>query len=329
MRYLDDHGEIRTLEAEGLLATVIQHEMDHLEGVLFVDHLTGLKRDMILRKLTKTKRLQAAGADRTGPAARFYGNAGFAVPALRGLAASRHEVLAVYTQPARPAGRGKHARPSAVQDLATSLGLEARTPRTLRGEAEQAAFSAFGADAAVVAAYGLILPKPILDAPRHGCLNIHPSLLPRWRGAAPIPRAVMAGDTETGVCIMQLDEGLDTGPVLASETTVIGPRDTAGDLHDRLAELGRDLMLSVLGEITAGTANAVPQSTDGVTYAAKIEKSETRIDWRRPAAEIDCHIRGLAPVPGAWFALDGVRIKVLAGATGFRRRCATRPHDGR
>ena len=242
----------------------------------------------------------------------FMGTPDFAVPALRGLAASRHEVLAVYTQPARPAGRGKHARPSAVQDLATSLSLEARTPRTLRGEAEQAAFSAFGADAAVVAAYGLILPKPILDAPRHGCLNIHPSLLPRWRGAAPIPRAVMAGDTETGVCIMQLDEGLDTGPVLASETTVIGPRDTAGDLHDRLAELGRDLMLSVLGEITAGTANAVPQSTDGVTYAAKIEKSETRIDWRRPAAEIDCHIRGLAPVPGAWFALDGVRIKVLA-----------------
>ncbi len=242
----------------------------------------------------------------------FMGTPDFAVPALRGLAASRHEVLAVYTQPPRPAGRGKQPRFSPVHLMAQSQGLPVRTPRTLRGEEDQAAFAALGADAAVVAAYGLILPKPILDAPRHGCLNIHPSLLPRWRGAASIPRAVMAGDDETGVCIMQLDEGLDTGAVMACERTNIGPRDSTGDLHGRLAELGRDLLLAVLDDVAAGTANAMPQAGDGATYAGKIEKSEAQIDWRRPAKEIDCHIRGLTPAPGAWFELAGERVKVLA-----------------
>lgn len=242
----------------------------------------------------------------------FMGTPDFALPALQGLVSSHYEVLAVYTQPPRPVGRGKQLRPSPVQRLAQSLGLEVRTPRNLRGEDDQSRFAALNADAAVVAAYGLLLPKPILDAPHSGCLNIHPSLLPRWRGAAPIPRAVMADDDETGVCIMRLDEGLDTGPVLARAATKIGPRENAGDLHDRLTGLGRDLMLSVLGDLSAGSLSPVPQAEDGVTYAAKIEKAETQIDWRRTSNEVDCHIRGLALEPGAWFALGGERIKVLA-----------------
>jgi methionyl-tRNA formyltransferase len=242
----------------------------------------------------------------------FMGTPDFAVTALRGLAASHHEVIAVYTQPPRPAGRGGHARPTPVELAARTLDLEMRSPRTLRGEEDQAGFAALGADAAVVAAYGLLLPKPVLAAPRLGCLNIHPSLLPRWRGAAPIPRALMAGDAKTGVCIMQLDAGLDTGPVLAREQTAIGPRENAGDLEDRLANTGRDLMLSVLDDLAAGSLRPVPQPDAGATYAPKIEKSETQIDWRRPADEIDCHVRGLAPRLGAWFALGSERIRVLA-----------------
>ncbi len=237
----------------------------------------------------------------------FMGTPGFSVPALEAVAA-RHEVVCVYTQPPRAAGRGQKPRPSPVQAAAEALGLPVRTPARLKAPEDQADFAALGADVAVVVAYGLILPQPVLDAPRLGCLNIHASILPRWRGAAPIHRAVMAGDAETGVAIMQMEAGLDTGPVLAEARTPIGPEDTTGDLHDRLADMGAALIAEVLDRLPL---DAVPQSGDGVTYAAKIDKAEARIDWTRPAAEVDRLIRGLSPFPGAWCEVAGERVKLL------------------
>ena len=237
----------------------------------------------------------------------FMGTPEFSVPALRAIAA-RHEVVAVYSQPPRAAGRGQKPRPSPVQAAAEALGLAVRTPARLKSPEDQADFAALGADVAVVVAYGLILPQPVLDAPRLGCLNIHASILPRWRGAAPIHRAVMAGDAETGVAIMQMEAGLDTGPVLAEARTPIGAGDTTADLHDRLAEMGAGLIVDVLDRLPLP---AVPQAAEGVTYAAKIDKAEARIDWSRPAAEVDRLIRGLSPFPGAWCLAGEERLKVL------------------
>ena len=240
----------------------------------------------------------------------FMGTPDFAVPALDALVAAGHEVVAVYTQPPRPAGRGQAERPSAVQLRAEALGLPVRSPRTLRTAEAQAAFAALEADAAVVVAYGLILPGAVLEAPRLGCLNIHASLLPRWRGAAPIHRAVMAGDAETGVCIMRMEEGLDTGPVYLRAAIPIGPQDTTGALHDRLAALGARLVVEALKRLPGLTP--VPQPAEGATYAAKIDKTEARVDWSRPAAEVDRLIRGLSPFPGAWTGIAGERVKLLA-----------------
>jgi len=238
----------------------------------------------------------------------YMGTPDFAVPALDALHAAGHDIACVYTQPPRPAGRGKKPRPSPVQARAEALGLPVRHPASLNGPEEQAEFAALNADLAIVAAYGLILPQAILDAPKQGCLNIHASLLPRWRGAAPIHRAIMAGDAESGVCIMRMEAGLDTGPVLSRAATPIGPDETTGDLHDRLARIGADLVTDTLARLPLPE---VAQPEDGVTYAAKIDKAEARVDWNRPAEEIARHIRGLAPFPGAWTVADGERIKLL------------------
>ena len=233
----------------------------------------------------------------------------FSVPALDALAVAGHDIAAVYTQPPRPAGRGKKDRPSPVQSRAEALGIAVRHPKTLRDAKAQADFAALNAEIAVVVAYGLILPQPVLDAPRHGCLNIHASLLPRWRGAAPIHRAIIAGDAETGVCIMQMDAGLDTGPVLLREATPIGPEATTGDLHDRLSAMGARLIVEALDRLPELEPRA--QAENGVTYAEKIDKAEARIDWTRPATEVDRLIRGLSPFPGAWLQIGGERIKLL------------------
>jgi len=241
----------------------------------------------------------------------FMGTPGFAVPVLDALIGAGHQIVRVYTQPPRAAGRGKALRPSPVGVAAEAAGLEVATPASFRDPEVIASFAALGADAAVVVAYGQILPQAALDAPRLGCLNLHASLLPRWRGAAPIQRAIMAGDGETGVSVMRMEAGLDTGPVLAEARTAIGAQDTAATLHDRLAAMGAPLMVVTLAELDAGTARAVAQSVDGVTYAAKITKAEARIDWTRPAAGVDGHIRGLSPFPGAWCEIAGQRVKVL------------------
>ncbi|MBP0483706.1 methionyl-tRNA formyltransferase [Sagittula salina] len=242
----------------------------------------------------------------------FMGTPEFSVPVLEALVEAGHEIAAVYCQPPRPAGRGKKARPTPVHARAQEMGLEVRHPVSLKSSHEQAAFAALGADAAVVVAYGLILPQAILDAPRHGCLNIHASLLPRWRGAAPIHRAIMAGDDMTGVCIMQMDAGLDTGPVLLRQATPIAPGETTGDLHGRLSQIGAAAIVQALDRLPSLTA--VPQTEVGVTYAAKIDKAEAAIDWTRPAAEIVRQINGLSPVPGAWTHVEGERVKLLAAA---------------
>jgi methionyl-tRNA formyltransferase len=245
----------------------------------------------------------------------FMGTPDFAVPALRALVAT-HEVVAVYTQPPRPAGRGQALRPSPVQVAAEALGLPVRSPVSLRGEASAADLAALRAEVAVVVAYGLILPQAVLDAPARGCLNIHASLLPRWRGAAPIHRAVMAGDAETGVCIMRMEAGLDTGPVLLREATPIGAEETTGDLHDRLSAMGARLVATALTRLD--TLTPEPQPAAGATYAAKIDKAEARIDWSRPAVEVDRLIRGLSPFPGAWTLADGERLKILRSRLGSR-----------
>ena len=238
------------------------------------------------------------------------GTPDFSVPVLQALVDGGHEIAAVYCQPPRPAGRGKKTRPSPVQVYAQKSGLQVRHPASLKTPEAQAEFAALNADIAVVAAYGLILPEPVLNAPKFGCVNIHASLLPRWRGAAPIHRAIMAGDTQTGVCIMQMDAGLDTGAVLLRASTDICAEDTTGTLHDRLSRLGADLILRALDQLP--DLKPLPQSTEGVTYAAKIDKAEARLDWNRPAAVVDRHIRGLSPFPGAWCEIGGERVKVLS-----------------
>jgi methionyl-tRNA formyltransferase len=239
------------------------------------------------------------------------GTPDFAVPALQALHDAAHEVVCVYTQPPRRAGRGKSLRPSPVHKAADEAGIPVATPERFRDPEVLEAFSALDLDAAVVVAYGQILPQAALDAPRLGCLNLHASLLPRWRGAAPIQRAIMAGDAETGVGVMQMEAGLDTGPVLAEARTPITADDTAQTLHDRLAEIGAPLMVETLAALDASQITPRPQPDDGVTYAHKIDKAEARIDWTRPAAEVDCHIRGLSPFPGAWCEIGGDRVKVL------------------
>jgi methionyl-tRNA formyltransferase len=240
----------------------------------------------------------------------FLGTPDFAVPSLAELIAQGHDIAAVYSQPPRPKGRGMETVPGPVHKFAQTAGLEVRTPLSLKSETEQAAFAALGLDAAVVVAYGLILPKAILDAPRLGCFNLHGSLLPRWRGAAPIQRAVMAGDAETGVMVMHMDEGLDTGPVLMAERVAIG-RKTSGELADLLSRLGADLMVRALSALERGQVAEHQQVEAGVTYAKKIAKEEARIDWTKSAAEIDCLIRGLAPAPGAYSEVNGERLKIL------------------
>ncbi|MBX3581443.1 MAG: methionyl-tRNA formyltransferase [Rhizobiaceae bacterium] len=246
----------------------------------------------------------------------FMGTPEFSVPTLSAIAGAGHEIVAVYTQPPRPAGRrGLELTPSPVQREAERLGLEVRTPGSLRGEAEQADFAALNADAAVVVAYGLLLPPPVLAATRLGAFNGHASLLPRWRGAAPIQRAIMAGDRETGMMIMKMEAGLDTGPVALVEKLVISPDETAGDLHNRLMSAGAALMVKALDKLEAGTLALTPQSEVGVIYARKIDKAETRIDWSLPADKVHNHIRGLSPFPGAWCETSvygkAERLKVL------------------
>ncbi|MCB1383084.1 MAG: methionyl-tRNA formyltransferase [Notoacmeibacter sp.] len=246
----------------------------------------------------------------------FMGTPDFSVPVLEALHAAGHEIAAVYSQPPRKAGRrGLEVTPSPVHKAAERLGLEVRTPVSLKGEAEQQAFRALEADVAVVVAYGLLLPKAILEATRLGCFNGHASALPRWRGAAPIQRAIMAGDTQTAMMIMKMDEGLDTGPVAMTAPIGISGSMTAGALHDRLSQAGADLMVQAIAALEAGTLTLTPQPEEGVTYARKIDKAETRIDWSRPARDVHNAIRGLSPFPGAWCEMEfggrRERVKVL------------------
>jgi methionyl-tRNA formyltransferase len=246
----------------------------------------------------------------------FMGTPDFAVPTLIEIVGRGHEVVAAYTRAPKPAGRGMDLQVTPIEREARRFGIPVLTPKTLRTDEAAAQFRAHNADAAVVVAYGLILPKPILDAVPLGCFNVHASALPRWRGAAPINRAIMAGDAESGVTIMRMEEGLDTGPMAMVERVPIGADATAGDLHDGLARLGADLMVRALGALERGTLRLTPQPDAGVTYANKIEKGETRIDWRMPWREVHDHIRGLSPFPGAWFEHAGTRIKVLRSTRG-------------
>ena len=240
----------------------------------------------------------------------FMGSPEFSVPVLDALTDAGHEIACVYCQPPRPAGRGKKDRPTPVQARAEALGLPVRHPVNFKDPADVAALKALKADIAVVVAYGLLLPQSILDAPRRGCLNIHASLLPRWRGAAPIHRAILAGDDRTGVCIMQMEAGLDTGPVLLREATDIGAAETTGALHDRLSQMGAELIVQAITQL--GDLSPQVQPDDGVTYAAKIDKAEARVDWNRPTVEVDRQIRGLSPFPGAWCMVGDERVKLLA-----------------
>ncbi|WP_425410571.1 methionyl-tRNA formyltransferase [Hyphococcus sp.] len=241
----------------------------------------------------------------------FMGTPEFSVNVLAELIAAGHEIAAVYTRAPQPSGRGRKLTPSPVHKFAEAHGLEVRTPKNFKSENARAAFADLDLDAAIVVAYGLILPRAVLDAPRQGCLNLHASLLPRWRGAAPIQRAIMAGDTVTGVQVMRMEEGLDTGPVLLSESVEIAVEDTAGSLHDKLAAVAAQLAPRALSALARDALVATPQADDGVTYAHKITPQEARIDWRRNAEEVDRHIRGLSPFPGAWFDADGARVKAL------------------
>ena len=240
----------------------------------------------------------------------FMGTPDFAVPALAALIEAGHEIACVYTRPPRPAGRGKQQRVSPVAAFAARQGIEVRHPEGLREAAEQAAFAALDLDVAVVTAYGLILPNAVLEAPRQGCVNIHASLLPRWRGAAPMQRAILAGDTETGITIMRVEEALDSGPILTQESMPIGSMNT-GELYDALAAMGARMIVEALARMQAGELTESPQPDDGVTYASKIDKSETRLDWTQPAVALERAVRAFAPSPGAWFDLGGARIKVL------------------
>ncbi len=256
----------------------------------------------------------------------FMGSPDFAVPTLDALLEAGHEVACVYSQPPKPAGRGRQLRPTPVHIRADTLGVPVRTPASLKPEAEHTAFAALALDAAVVIAYGLILPRAILEAPRLGCLNLHASLLPRWRGAAPIQRAVMAGDRETGVQAMVMAPGLDTGPVLATRRTAIGTTDTSGTLHDRLADLAADLAPEALAGWADGSLVPIPQAETGITYAHKITAEDRPIDWTRPASELDAQIRGLAPVPGATFQMT--RGREASGAVKALMSAAVDRADG-
>jgi methionyl-tRNA formyltransferase len=241
----------------------------------------------------------------------FMGTPHFAVPVLAAILESGHEVACVYCQPPRPAGRGRAERPAPVHALALGRGLPVRTPKSLKRPSEQGAFAALHTDAAVIAAYGLILPLPVLSAPRLGCLNVHPSLLPRWRGAAPIQRALLAGDTETGVSIMVMDEGLDTGPVVLARTVPIGEDTTAGELHDQLSELGGRLVVEALAGLDEGRLAPTPQPAEGITHAAKLSPEEERLDWRSSATQLARKLRAFTPWPRTWFEHEGERIRVL------------------
>ncbi|WP_299475108.1 methionyl-tRNA formyltransferase [uncultured Roseibium sp.] len=245
----------------------------------------------------------------------FMGTPEFSVPTLMEIVGQGHDVVACYSQPPRPAGRGMDLKKSPVHEAAESFGILVHTPKSLKDADAQAEFAALNADVAVVVAYGLLLPGPILEAPEHGCLNLHASMLPRWRGAAPINRAIMAGDTQTAIQVMRMEEGLDTGPVCMSETVAIEPNMTAGELHDRLSGLGGDLMVRALAALSRGALGEQPQTDEGVTYAAKLSKQETRIDWAKPAEEVHNHIRGLSPFPGAWCEMPlgskPERVKIL------------------
>ena len=251
----------------------------------------------------------------------FMGTPEFSVATLKALHAAGHEIVAAYSQPPRPGGRrGLDLQPSPVQKAAEELGIEVRHPLNFKGEEDRAAFRALNADVAVVVAYGLLLPEAILTGTRYGCYNGHASLLPRWRGAAPIQRAIMAGDCETGMMVMKMDKGLDTGPVALTRRVEIAPDMTAGELHDVLSVVGADAMVEAMAKLEAGALTTVPQSDDGVLYAAKIDKAETRVDFARPAAEVHNHIRGLSPFPGAWTELPIggklERVKLLTSTTG-------------
>jgi len=245
----------------------------------------------------------------------FMGTPDFSVPTLTEIISAGHEVVAVYTRAPKPAGRGQAERKSPVHEAAEAFGVPVFTPRSLKGEAEQTQFAALGAEVAVVVAYGLLLPKAVLDAPEYGCLNLHGSLLPRWRGAAPIQRAIMAGDKQTGIVVMRMDEGLDTGAMGPTEVISISADMTAGELHDQMMRLGADLMGRALAALERGSLDFTPQPASGETYAAKIDKAEARIDFSRPADEVHNLIRGLSPFPGAWFEVAGadapIRIKAL------------------
>ena len=243
------------------------------------------------------------------------GTPDFSVPTLQALVTAGHDVACVYTQPPRRSGRGQSTKPSPVHSAAAELRIEVRTPASLKSPEDHAAFVDLRLDAAVVAAYGQILPSPFLAAPRLGCINLHGSLLPRWRGAAPINRAIMAGDDVFGVTIMQMDRGMDTGPMLIAEEIDVGDRPTAGDLHDAFAGRGAELIVKALSGLKDGSLEATPQLTEGATHAPKLTKAEGRIDWTRPAIKLDSHVRGLSPAPGAWFDLGRDRIKVLAVET--------------
>ena len=265
------------------------------------------------------------------------GTPDFAVPTLLEIVGAGHEIVAVYTRAPQPAGRGMELRPSPIAREAERFGLPVLTPKTLKGADAAATMRVHGADAAVVVAYGLILPKPILEAFPLGCFNLHASLLPRWRGAAPIQRAIIAGDRETGVMVMKMEEGLDTGPVAMAERVPIGPDVTAGNMHDTLARLGADLMLRALAALEKDALQLTPQAASGVTYAKKIDKNETRIDWTKPWQQVHDHCRGLSPFPGAWFEFSGNggtgRVKVLRTTKGEGHGkpgpCARRPSDHR
>ncbi|MCG8510045.1 MAG: methionyl-tRNA formyltransferase [Rhodospirillales bacterium] len=255
----------------------------------------------------------------------FMGSPDFAIPVLSALIDSGHDLAAVYSQPPKPAGRGHKEKPCPVHAFAAERGIPVRTPRSLKkSEEEQQAFADLGADLAVTAAYGLILPKAVLEAPRLGCINVHASLLPRWRGAAPIQRAILAGDGETGVTIMQVDEGLDTGPILLAGTVPITQETTGGSLHDELAELGARLTIETIDGLQSGALRPRAQPEDGTTYAHKLERGESRIDWSRSAAEVERGIRAFEPWPGAWFEHQGTRIKVRA-ATVIEDEAGARP----
>ncbi len=254
----------------------------------------------------------------------FMGTPDFAVPVLSELLAAGHDIAAVYTRAPQPTGRGRKLTPSPVQQFAKVNGIEIRTPKNFKSEMERAAFAALNLDVAIVVAYGLILPQAVLDAPAYGCLNLHASRLPRWRGAAPIQRAIMAGDQLTGVDVMRMEAGLDTGPVLLSETVEIKSTDTFQTLHDRLSHIAAQLAPRALAALERGALGEKAQPEQGITYAHKISSEEAKIDWSKPASEVDCHIRALSPFPGAWFEVDGARIKALfsraisgAGAPGI------------